>query len=530
MLLAILGGLALFLIGTNRISGALQESAGPAARRWMAAATSNPFKALLTGTAVSAVTQSGTPVAITALGLTSGGMISAGAALALSMGAKIGGTAQIQLAAFDVAAYALPLIGVGFALTLWRRGTVVGGIVLGTGLLFLGLNLMVGAIGELQDNQVFTMLLDVASTQPVVLAILGTGMGALLGSSNASAAVAIGLFVNDAISLQTAVALVVGGNVGATFLPLLVSRGLDISARWVAMSQVMVNAVFGLAVVIADGPTARLVALIGGDPARQIANLHTLFNVVLAVISTPLAGRLVLASRGLAPVAEDDSAPKYLRTDALADPALAIKLAQRETVRISDQVGVMMDLAVGFVASGKWDPEPLSAREAKIDRLTHDVVDYLARLRSASKDENEASEKLLLAATELEHMGDQIRRLYRREEKLRQDGVEFSRQGRNELAETGAMVLERMRIGFTAFATGDREMAQQVIDGRPDIENHVARMRLAHLGRLEAQLPESRASSSHHIEALTLFRQLDASITRLAGWALELRADKAPSS
>lgn len=522
MMLAVLGGLALFLIGTNRISSALQESAGPAARRWMAAATSSPFKALLTGTAVSTVTQSGTPVAITALGLTSGGMISAGAALALSLGAKIGGTAQIQLAAFDVAAYSLPLIGIGFAITLWRRGAVIGGIVLGTGLLFLGLNLMVGSIGELKDSALFTMLLDTASSQPVVLAALGTVLGALLGSSNAAAAIAIGLFVNDAITLQTAVALVVGGNVGATFLPLLVSRGLDVSARWVAMAQVMVNAVFGLAVVIADGPTARLVAAIGGDPARQVANLHTLFNVVLALVSTPLAGVLVSASRGLAPAAEDDSAPKYLRGDAIADPALAIKLAQRETVRISDQVAVMMELSVGYIESGKWDPEPLSARESKIDRLTHDVVDYLARLRSSTDEENDASERLLLAATELEHMGDQIRRLMRREEKLRLDGVEFSREGRAELAETGRMVLERMRVSFTAFATGDRDMAQQVLDGRQAIETHVARMRLAHLARLEAQLPESRASSSHHLEVLTLLRQLDASITRMAGWALDL--------
>ena len=222
MFLAILGGLALFLIGTSRISGALQESAGPAARRWMAAATSSPIKALLTGTAVSTVTQRGTPTAITALGLVAGGLISTGAGLALSLGAKLGGTAAIQLAAFNVSAYALPLIGIGFLFTLWRRGGVIGGILLGAGLLFLGLNLMVEAIGELQDNQVFTMVLDAAASQGVILALIGTGLGAALGSGNAAAAVAIGLFVNDAVSLQTAVALVVGGNVGSTVQTLLV--------------------------------------------------------------------------------------------------------------------------------------------------------------------------------------------------------------------------------------------------------------------------------------------------------------------
>ena len=47
-------------------------------------------------------------------------------------------------------------------------------------------------------------------------------------------------------------------------------------------------------------------------------------------------------------------------------------------------------------------------------------------------------------------------------------------------------------------------------------------MRVAHLARLEAQLPESRASSSHHLEVLTLLRDLDASVTRVASWAAEL--------
>src|SRR5690606_12492270 len=340
--LAILGGLALFLIGTNRISSVLQESAGPAARRWMAAATSSPFKALLTGTSVSAVTQSGTATAITALGMVAGGLVSAGAALAMSLGAKLGGTAAIQLAAFNVGAYALPLVGIGFVLTLWRRGAVVGGILLGAGMMFLGLNLMVGAMGELQDSQIFTMVLDAAASQGIILAFIGTFLGAALGSANASAAVAIGLFVNDAVGLQAAVALVVGGNVGSTLLPLLVARGLDVSAQRVAITHLIVKAVAGLAVVLAAEPTARLVAVIGGDPARQVANLHTLFNLAVAVVATPFAGALVSVSRSLAPASEDDSAPKYLRSDALADPALAIKLAQRETVRISDQVAVMM--------------------------------------------------------------------------------------------------------------------------------------------------------------------------------------------
>lgn len=521
-MLMMLGGLALFLLGTTRIASSLESAAGPATRRWMAAATSVPFKALLTGTGVSAVTQSGTATAVTTLGMVASGLVPAAAALAMSLGAKLGATVAIQLAAFDIAQYALPLIGIGFVLTLWQRSKVFGEILLGAGLLFFGLDLTVQTIGGLSESEVFSLLVDASQSQPLALLVLGLVLGAALGSANASAAVAIGLVVSETVSLPTALALIVGGNVGSTVLPLLVSRSLDASAQRVALSHFIVKGIGALAVVFAAQPIVDVIARLGGDGARQVANAHTLFNLAVAVLATPLAGPLVAFSRHLVPTSDDDSAPKYLRAQALDEPSLAIKLALRETVRISDQVAVMTELAVGFVKTGKWDPSPIEGREAKVDKLTHEVVDYLARLRSSSDDEDAASERLLLAATELEHMGDQIRRLYRREQKLREAGVEFSKQGRSELGQTGELVLERMRVSFTALATGDREMARQVVSRRPELEDQVARMRLAHLARLEARLPESRASSSHHLEVLTLLRQLDASITRVAAWTLEI--------
>ena len=190
-------------------------------------------------------------------------------------------------------------------------------------------------------------------------------------------------------------------------------------------------------------------------------------------------------------------------------------------MRISDHVAVMTERATEYLSAGRWDPGPIAAREVKVDRLTHQVVDYVARIRRANG-EDPVSERLLLTATELEHMGDQIRRLARREEKLRVEGVEFSKEGRAELAETGERVLGRMRTAFTALATGDIVMAESVVAGRQELEDHVGTMRIAHLARLEAQLPESRASSSHHLEVLTLLRDLDASVTRVAVWAAEI--------
>ena len=516
-MLTTLGGLALFLLGIERISGSLQALAGPRMRRAMAGATRSPWRALATGTAVSAATQSGTATAVTALGLVASGLVALREGIALSLGAKVGATLAIQLAAFKVTEAALPLIAVGFALALWRRSRHLGGLLLGVGMLFLGLDLTVGSVAGLQSSELFALVVDAAEQQPLAVALLGALLGALLSSTNGVAAVALGLFAGGAVSLPTALALVLGGNVGGTLLPLLAARSLDVAARRVALAHLMAKALGAIALVLLLTPLVTAIAALGGDEARQIANAHTLFNAFVAVLVTllvtPLAG---LVSR-LLPEREEATGPKYLRNSALDDPALASALALRETVRISDQVAVMLEQAVGFVRSGQWDDEAIASREAKVDRLTRSVVEYLATLRRRHGDDP-VTERLLLLATELEHLGDQVRRLQRRESRLRDSGIEFSRDGRAELADTGQEALTRLRSAFTALATGDVALAKQVIAGRPGFERLVADMRLTHLARLEARLPEARASSSHHLEVLTLFRQMDASTTRVAGW------------
>ncbi|MBW7916700.1 MAG: Na/Pi cotransporter family protein [Trueperaceae bacterium] len=521
MLLTLLGGLALFLTGIYRISGALQDMLGPASRRWMAFATRSPLVALLMGTGVAAATQSATATAITILGLVGGGLVAVKEGIALLLGAKLGATLAMQLAAFHLSDYALPMVGVGYVLAMWRRAAAVGGFLFGAGLLFFGLDITVQSVSGLSSSDAFNVLVAAAEQQPLAVLVLGAVLGMMLSSSNAATAVALGLHVAGAISLETAVALVVGGNAGSAFMPLMVSRTFDSNAQRTALMQMVVLALGAIAVVLLVEPFTELLEAVGGGGAREVANVHTFFNLGTALLGTLLAGPLAALSGKMVPLTDDDAAPKYLRAEAIGDPPLGLALARRETVRISDHVAVMTERATEYLSAGRWDPGPIAAREVKVDRLTHQVVDYVARIRRANG-EDPVSERLLLTATELEHMGDQIRRLARREEKLRVEGVEFSKEGRAELAETGERVLGRMRTAFTALATGDIVMAESVVAGRQELEDHVGTMRIAHLARLEAQLPESRASSSHHLEVLTLLRDLDASVTRVAVWAAEI--------
>ena len=518
-MLSTLGGLALFLMGMERIAAALRALGGGSMRRAMAGATSSPWRSLATGTLVSAATQSGTATAVTTLSLVAGGLVSLQGGLAMSFGAQIGATLAIQLAAFRLSAFALPMVAIGFVLMRWPAAQDVGRLILGAGLLFLGLGLTVEGVGGLQSSDAFMVLMHAAEQQPILVALVGFALGTVLTSTNAVAALGLGLFASGALPLSATVALVAGGNAGGTMLAILAARSLGADALRVAVVHTAVKLASALALAAVAAPAAAAVAALGGDAARQVANAHTLFNVVVALPATLLVGALAQLGRVTLPDRSESGGPEHLRADALARPDLALRLAQRETVAVADLVGEMMEVASRSLRTGQWDTTAVDVREATVDQRTREVVQYLADLRAEHGDDP-VSERLLLTVSELEHVGDQVRRMQRREWRLVRDGVEFSLSGRAELADTAERALERLRLAFTALATSDTRVAQRVVDGRVPFERVVADMRVAHLARLESQRPETRASTMQHLEVLTLLRQIDASSTRVAGWVL----------
>jgi len=176
-------------------------------------------------------------------------------------------------------------------------------------------------------------------------------------------------------------------------------------------------------------------------------------------------------------------------------------------------LGMMAD-TVRILERGEGDIADVQAREEKVDRLTQAVVMYLARLQSQGESSGTA-EKLLLLAGELEHLADQIRRLLKQQDKLRQQGLEFSPEGRAELSEAARRVYVRMQEAFTALATGNKQLAREVLAGRAETENYLQQLRLAHLARLQDQ-PESRASSAAHLDMLMTLDVIDAEVSRVA--------------
>jgi phosphate:Na+ symporter len=518
-MLVTLGGLALFLLGIQRIVSAMHALAGARARQAMENATRSPWRALATGTAIAAASQSGTATSIAAVGLVTSGIMAVREGIALSLGAQIGATLAIQLAAFRISAYALPMLGIGFVLARWPRTRIAGDLLLGAGLLFFGLALVVDSMAGLRQSEAVVMTMATVERSPLAVAAIGFVLGSFLTSSNAVTALALGLFAAGGIGLPAAVTLVAAGNAGGTVITIVAARDLDIDAMRVAVTHTVVKLAAAFLVALGAEPFAAFVHALGSDPARQVANAHTVFNVGVALPGTLLAGLLTRLAIRAMPAPEVESGPRYLDEAALGHGSWELALARRETVRVSDEVLAMSELAARHMRMGSWEAIAIAAHESKMDQLTRAVVRYLADLRRLHG-ADPTSELLLSLVTEVETVGRLIRRLETREGKLRDAGIEFSRAGRTELALACDRLVARMRNVFTSLAVADTRLASQVVAGRPAYERLIGDLRLAHLARLEARLPATRLSNTHHLEVLSLLRQIDACLTRIAGYLL----------
>lgn len=176
----------------------------------------------------------------------------------------------------------------------------------------------------------------------------------------------------------------------------------------------------------------------------------------------------------------------------------------------------MMALAVPILSSGSGKVEEVSFREGKVDRLIQAIVQYLANTGGGASDGR--TRTLLLIASELEHMGDDVRRLVRKQKKLRDRGGEFSAPGRSELGTAARDVNAYLRGVFTLLATGDDRLAADLRARGDDMRRQLEDLRLLHLGRLQIGLPESRGSSAEHLDTLTVLRGITDSGTNIAEW------------
>jgi phosphate:Na+ symporter len=531
ILLALFGGTALMLYGIRLSGDGLQRVAGGRLRHMLTGLARNRVLAAASGAAVTAIIQSSAATTLMLIGFVSAGLMTFRQTLGVILGADIGTTFTVQLIAFKVTDYALLLVGLGFTVMFvaGRRALKdAGQAVLGFGLLFLGLKLILDGMAPLKASPLATEVLAAVADNTMLGVLVAAGFSALVTSSAATIGLILALTSEGLLHLPGAVTLVLGANVGTCATALMASMGASAEAKRVAVAHIGFK-LGGVALVLPFiGPFTALVAMSAGDPARQVANAHTFFNVGMGLVFLPFAPVAARAIEALVPddhVGENPFKTRYLDERALDQPSLALGQATREALRMADVAqGMLRDVIPVFRADDQELLEDVERRDDQLDFLEREIKLFLTRLgREAMGPDLSGKEIALISFIgNLENIGDIIdKNLMELARKKLYHGRRFSEAGWAEILEFHGVVSKNLETAIAAFAANDRTLAQAVLDQRPVIRQRERELRESHLGRLRQGLAESLETSEIHLDILTNLKRISSHVSALVFPILE---------
>jgi phosphate:Na+ symporter len=524
VLIALFGGMALLLYGIRLSGDSLQRAAGGHLRHLLTGLARHRLIAVLSGATVTAIIQSSAATTLMLIGFVSAGLMTFRQTLGIILGADLGTTFTVQLIAFKVTEYALLLVGVGFTITwLGRRALKdVGHALLGLGLMFLGLKMILDGVAPLRDNRLAVEVIAAVAGNPVMAILVAAAFSALVASSAATIGVALALASHGLIGLGGAVAVVLGANIGTCATALMAAVGATAEAKRVALAHIAFKVLGAALMLPVMGPFTTLVAASAADPARQVANAHTFFNLGISLLFLPFTPVAARAIETLVPDDQTGETPfrtRYLDERAFDQPSLALGQATREALRMADVVqGMLRDTVEVFRTDNQALLEEVETRDDQVDFLEREIKLFLARLgRDAMGPDLSRKEIGLISFIgNLENIGDIVdKNLMELARKKLYQGRRFSEAGWIEITEFHGLVAKNLERAIAAFAANDKTLAQEVLDQRPFMRARERDLRDSHLGRLRAGLAESIETSEIHLDILTNLKRISSHVSAL---------------
>ncbi|MFZ5562807.1 MAG: Na/Pi cotransporter family protein [Thermodesulfobacteriota bacterium] len=552
VVIGLLGGLALFLYGLEKMSKGLKDSTGQQMRRILGALTRNRVIGFLVGAFVTMVIQSSSATTVMLVSFVQAGLMTFLQSLGVILGADVGSTITAQLIAFKLTDYALLMVAVGFGARLYSRHRMVvaiGEILLGFGVLFYGMKLMSDAMSPLRTYPGFLELLQ-GLENPLMGILAGAAFTALIQSSGAFTGILIVLAEEGLITLEAGIPLVLGSNIGTCITAILASIGMTREAKRVALGHVLFK-VLGVVLIVFWIPffaawVRDLTVHFGGGPARQLANAHTLFNVGMGLIFLPFTGLFAGLIQRLLPDKKKDQITRelttwYLDETSIKTPEVAISLARAELSRMAKLLERMLRaIIIPFISDEqhvtrgvrekdeaellrreipKRDAifpeltlmEGIDMRESKIDFLEEKIGDYLNRVlrEGISKESVNEVFGMMSIAKDMESIGDLIHRnmvpLIAKKKALHAD---FSEEGKEELMIYHNKVCTHIRLLKEAFAESNRQKACEIMSQERTYLDLESQFRLRHLERVHCQKQESQVTHEIHMELMDLLKQI----------------------
>ena len=521
LLMPLLGGLGLFLYGMTVMSEGLEKSAGNKLERIIEKLSGNVFKGVLLGTLVTVVIQSSSATTVMVVGFVNAGIMNLTQAIGVIMGANIGTTITAQLVSINLTMLAPVAIAIGVAFKLFSKKNkqiILGEIILGFGVLFLGMELMKDALSPFENYEGFNSLITSIGTG----SILGTAKGFLIGlvitgivqSSSATTGIMVALASKGLLPIDAAFPILLGTNVGTCVTALLSSISANRTAKRAAVMHLMFN-VIGTIIFVTffSKLTVNIVTAIGDDPARQLANAHTFFNVLNTLILLPFSGLIVKSVGILIPTTAEEKeqttfGSKYLDERILETPTIALGQVVKEVLHMGNVAKMSFESAVSAVHEHDQKyAEKTFKIEKTVNNLEREIIEYLIKLSNTSidSDDRKVIDGLFSTVNDIERVGDHADNIAELALYKIDNNVHFSDKANIELREMIAKVQESYELALESMKERNRYKAQKVIEIEGVVDEMEKILRKKHIARLN----DGRCELSSGIVFLDILSNLE---------------------
>lgn len=418
-ILGLLGGLALFLYGMHMMSNGLEGAAGDRMKSILEKLTSNRFLGVVVGACITAVIQSSSATSVMVVGFVNSQLMTLNQAVWIILGANIGTTITGQLIALDASKIAplVAIIGVVFVTFLKNKKlTSVGEILAGLGILFIGMDMMKGAMVPLQDSEMFLNAIATISN-PVLAILLGAGFTALIQSSSASVGILQALAVSGLIPLSSAIYIIFGQNIGTCITAVLASLGANRNAKRATIIHLSFNIIGTLIflLIVSFIPFTEWMQAITSNPAAQIANTHTVFNIATTLMLIPFGSQLAKLAQILLPIKPEEIEDAnyniplvFIDEQNIGSVPIAISSLRKEALAMLKLTETNLRESIGALCGKEYNYEKIVKREKRIDFINYQITNYMTKVSLLNMNESDSNtcNALYKCFSDIERIGD----------------------------------------------------------------------------------------------------------------------------
>lgn len=533
-LLDFAGYVALLLWGVHMVQTGVQRAFGAALGAALGRALGTRLRAFSTGLGITAALQSSTATGLMITGFAAGGLVGLAPALAAMLGANVGTTLIVQLLSFDLTALAPILILAG----VWMfrryppgRTRDLGRVFIGLGLLLLSLHQLVELFAPLQNAPLLQQILDALATQPVAAVLLSAALTWAAHSSVAIVVLIMSLSEHHLVSPALALALVLGANLGTAVNPMIEGvTGDDPAARRLPLGNLLTR-VIGVVLGLVLLPwLPGWMGWLESDNARLVANFHTVFNAMIALIFLPLlTPYAALLTRWLPKRTDpnDPARPQYLDESAHDVPAVALGNATREALRMTDMLQTLLLYArAGFKRDNRHRLVQARQLDNAVDKIETAITTYLALLdrEDMTRDDTRRLDDILAFASNIGHAADITHHgLLNHIARLRKQGWVLTPEQRQQLDETLARLIANQREAAALFINDDVRQARELAGEKSRFRELEMQESEAHLQKIKSGQIDAAEIGALYLDILRDMKSINSHLVGAAAYPLLAR-------